>query len=256
MLFPPIDLTNQRFGKLVALEPTSLRKKKSVVWRCLCDCGKETFVLANSLMSGNTKSCGCSRGVDVSGKRFGKLMAIEPTTERRHGSIVWRCKCDCGNEVFTSAQILNRGDCVSCGCKRHNEEYSNLIGKKFGKLTVVKGDGSKDTNRKKWLCRCDCGNEVWVRALGLVMGHTSSCGCARWTDIAGYRFGTLTAIAPTEQRKNGSVVWKCLCDCGNEVFLSKRYLKPGSVRTCGINHEKNISTNVPAKIRYKGQEGI
>jgi len=33
------DLTGQRFGKLVAIEPTEKRVSKSVVWKCLCDCG-------------------------------------------------------------------------------------------------------------------------------------------------------------------------------------------------------------------------
>lgn len=53
------DITNQRFGRLVVLEPTEQRKQKKVVWKCLCDCGNEVYVDSSSLSSHNTKSCGC-----------------------------------------------------------------------------------------------------------------------------------------------------------------------------------------------------
>ena len=114
------DLTGQRFGKLVAIEPTQLRSGTSVVWRCKCDCGNEKLVASRSLLSGNTKSCGCERHKvkDLTGQRFGKLTAIEPTEERKYKYVVWRCKCDCGNEKMVSAQSLVNGNTKSCGCLR------------------------------------------------------------------------------------------------------------------------------------------
>lgn len=55
-----IDLTGQRFGRLVAIERVESRgKNRAAVWRCRCDCGKETFVRSDSLRSGMTMSCGC-----------------------------------------------------------------------------------------------------------------------------------------------------------------------------------------------------
>ena len=53
------DVRGQRFGRLTALEPTDKRSCEKVVWRCRCDCGRETEVPYASLASGNTKSCGC-----------------------------------------------------------------------------------------------------------------------------------------------------------------------------------------------------
>ena len=41
-------------------------------------------------------------------------------------------------------------------------------------------------------------------------------------DLTGKRFGLLTAIAPTEERKNGYTVWRCRCDCGGEAFVPSR----------------------------------
>jgi len=54
-----IDLTGQRFGRLIVLEKTIKRKNRNVVWKCLCDCGVIIFVRSDSLKSGITKSCGC-----------------------------------------------------------------------------------------------------------------------------------------------------------------------------------------------------
>lgn len=57
---------------------------------------------------------------------------------------------------------------------------SEMIGKKFGRLTVVKADGSRvygGVKRKMWLCRCDCGNEISVMTTSLTSGNTRSCGC-------------------------------------------------------------------------------
>lgn len=57
----------------------------------------------------------------------------------------------------------------------------NLIGLKFNRLTVIEEISKqlKSHNRIKWLCKCDCGNEVIVSANKLANGHTKSCGCIR-----------------------------------------------------------------------------
>ena len=54
-----IDRTGQRFGRLVALQCMGRTAYQKIVWRCICDCGQETFVSSGSLASGNTVSCGC-----------------------------------------------------------------------------------------------------------------------------------------------------------------------------------------------------
>lgn len=54
------DLTGQRFGKLVAIEPIGQDKYKNVIWRCKCDCGRTHDVVSRALVNGHTKSCGCA----------------------------------------------------------------------------------------------------------------------------------------------------------------------------------------------------
>lgn len=51
------DIRNQRFGKLIALEPTENRQNRSVIWKCQCDCGKEHYASLSNLKSGNVTRC-------------------------------------------------------------------------------------------------------------------------------------------------------------------------------------------------------
>lgn len=53
------DITNQKFGRLTATAPTSLRRKKSVVWDCICECGGTKQVSVERLLAGRNQSCGC-----------------------------------------------------------------------------------------------------------------------------------------------------------------------------------------------------
>lgn len=53
------DLTNQRFGQLVVIGFDGRNSRSNRLWRCACECGEETIVVAGNLTSGNTKSCGC-----------------------------------------------------------------------------------------------------------------------------------------------------------------------------------------------------
>ena len=56
----PKDKRGKKFGELLVLEDTGKRYKNgSVIWKCLCECGKITEVISGDLTSGNTKSCGC-----------------------------------------------------------------------------------------------------------------------------------------------------------------------------------------------------
>jgi len=53
---------------------------------------------------------------DLSGQRFGKLTVISKTDARSGGSVVWLCKCDCGNEARVASSNLSSGNTKSCGC--------------------------------------------------------------------------------------------------------------------------------------------
>lgn len=54
-----IDVTGQKFNRLTALRKAYVNERNQNVWECRCDCGNITFVPTQSLVTGNTKSCGC-----------------------------------------------------------------------------------------------------------------------------------------------------------------------------------------------------
>ncbi len=60
-------------------------------------------------------------------------------------------------------------------------KFKDLTGRKFGRLTVIKRveDHIQPSGQRKtrWLCKCDCGNDVVVQSSHLTSGDTKSCGC-------------------------------------------------------------------------------
>ena len=58
-----IELTGQRFDKLVVIEYAGRNKRRESLWRCLCDCGNEPIVRGDVLRRGTTESCGCGKGL-------------------------------------------------------------------------------------------------------------------------------------------------------------------------------------------------
>ncbi len=123
---------------------------------------------------------------DLTGQRFGRLVAIEATDRVIDRRRVWKCQCDCGNIHYTTNHSLKRGDCKSCGCL--NKEQITALGKsnslditgqKFGKLTAIKKLDEKFNWSQScvWLCQCDCGNTTKATVSALRSGNITSCGC-------------------------------------------------------------------------------
>lgn len=54
-----VDLTNKKFGRLIALRKVGKDKSGHSTWECKCSCGTIKIVSSTHLMSGATKSCGC-----------------------------------------------------------------------------------------------------------------------------------------------------------------------------------------------------
>jgi hypothetical protein len=120
-----IDITGQKFGRLTALHPLDERRDGRIVWQCICECGGVARVTFSSLRSGKTKSCGrlqkeIFRARDITGQRFGYLVALYPVGKNRSDKTMWRLRCDCGQEVERS--ILGLGTKTrSCGCLRREQ---------------------------------------------------------------------------------------------------------------------------------------
>lgn len=67
-------------------------------------------------------------------------------------------------------------------CRFANAQMSkpiNLRGRRFGRLLVLRRDGSNSGGACLWICRCVCGNKKTVTRNNLQTGNTKSCGCFR-----------------------------------------------------------------------------
>ena len=56
------------------------------------------------------------RYMDITNKRFGRLVAISVDHKDKHGTEYWNCVCDCGNKVVVRKNHLTGGKIVSCKC--------------------------------------------------------------------------------------------------------------------------------------------
>lgn len=140
---------------------------------------------------------------DLTGMVVGKLTVLRPShwhetpSGLRH--VKWICKCSCGGESVVLAGNLNRGHTLSCGCdkkearakgwerlKRDGWHPTDLIGQKFGRLTVTAFAGwhqyTEDQRFSLWDCVCDCGNTHQMRRSYFT--EESSCGCWRAEKIS------------------------------------------------------------------------
>ena len=131
----------------------------------------------------------------------------------------------------------------------------DLVGKKFGYLTVMKDVGNNKEGRSQWLCRCKCGNEVTILGYRLINRITKSCGCYRSEMISkrsrrsliDQKFGRLTVVE-FSCVKDESSYWLCKCDCGNECVIVCHSLTSGNTKSCGCLHSEITSKMCKARI--------
>ena len=181
------DLKGQRFGRWTVLFRDETKNGGNAYWICECDCGIIKSVYSQNLLRGKSISCGCYRAEnpshvnDLTGKRFGKLVALKVSEIKKDSNQWWLCQCDCGNTVTVRSVCLIRGDTTSCGCYQKERAgaylFKDLTGMQFGRLTVLtRAHGNY--KHAYWRCKCECGNIVEaVDGYNLTHGYTQSCGC-------------------------------------------------------------------------------
>lgn len=191
------------------------------------------------------------------GQRFGRWTVQNEQMATDRGQRKWLCRCDCGTERYVLERGLLYGGSESCGCLRKERiaevKSPDLTGKTFGELTVVRRvEEEKKTGVVKWLCKCSCGAEYIVKGTLLVTGRKTRCTSKvheknyAYTDITGQKFDRLTALYPSKRYdKSGSVIWRCRCECGNEVDVSYNKLMYTNQKSCGCQkkeHDQKLKT--------------
>ena len=190
------------------------------------------------------------------GNRYGRLKVM--ALDEPHASFrMWRCHCDCGDEITIREGNLLSGNTRSCGC------LAGLKGEVFGNLTVITpvkvakrakpkvprgAEGAKEV--KHYICRCICGNEITASFDDLYWGTKTDCGCItnskRWIDLTGYIFGNLTVLRSTsktdEKRKR---YWLCRCKCAREFLVKHDDLLGKRVTSCGCSSAASAPLTAP-----------
>jgi hypothetical protein len=191
-----IDLTGKTIGNLKVIRRDADYFNKdggaTTGWWCRCVCGVERRFRGSVLRKGNLRSCGCivkfpPRFKDITGQTLG-YWSVLSLCDRNKGVASWWCRCKCGKEKRVSGARLRNGTSLSCGCivREHGHHFRgprvDRTGIRYGSLTVLKWDGYVEgycdngiTPAIAWLCQCDCGNKVRVRAKHLRCAI--SCGC-------------------------------------------------------------------------------
>lgn len=163
-----------QFNKLTIIERIE-EKGKETQYKCKCACGKEIITTKNGLLSGHYQSCGCykkermsiigknnSNPKDITGQKFGKLTALEPTEKRQGRSIIWKCQCECGAIHYASVSNLQNGDVNRCNnCKVLS------IGEEKIKALLSENNISYETQKTFESCRFSTTNalakfDFWV----------------------------------------------------------------------------------------------
>lgn len=152
------------------------------------------------------------------------------------------CKCDCGNEILTNKAELISGRKKSCGCLKVNavEKYNYLVGQKINKWTILEIKMGEKVCCAT--CICECGTIKDVNIYNLLNNKTKDCGCGRKQmlretkskNLIGMRFGKLVAVELLdESNKFNRRLYKCKCDCGNEIIVPSSSLTTNHTMSCG-----------------------
>lgn len=129
-------------------------------------------------------------------------------------------------------------------------DYNDIIGKTFGKLTVIKFLGLKKytcnlsngktklTHKAMYLCKCTCGNDNYITdrySLTRTDGKgNKSCGTCAQRDILGKTFGDLTVIEFIGYKNSSDCYYRCRCKCGGETESRRSHLLSGESKSCGL----------------------
>lgn len=219
---------------------------------CRCSCGTERWVDRGNLRGNVSRSCGCLQKEETSnrfikdlrGMRFGRLVVQEEVGRDKHGKVLWKTLCDCGNTKITTSDNLLNGHTKSCNCLKHDRltkgQVKPMIGKTFGRLTVIEEAYTKKGKGVYYKCKCSCGNVVTIQGAMLRSKNSRSCGCIskelreEFEDLSGRRFGKLVVIkrVPNEGRGHGTR-FLCQCDCGATTVVARYSLISHETMSCG-----------------------
>lgn len=114
---------------------------------------------------------------DITGQRFGKLIALEYVGRDKFRKSVWKCQCDCGNVAFANVSQLIRGDITSCGCKKLNGELRRGTGRKARFEPDIENNVLHVYFGKDGYCLCDLDDYDLIKDLSFYYARANAVYC-------------------------------------------------------------------------------
>ena len=106
----------------------------------------------------------------------------------------------------------------------------NLIGMRYGRLTVVERYASDERKQSRFVCECDCGNTHIALGKVLKIGHAKSCGCLR---VEEGRKAGINAVKHGMNRTPTYYSWQSMKDrCLNKNSDNSRWYGEKGVSVC------------------------
>lgn len=112
----PADHIGEKHGRLIINDWK--KEGRYIYFLCECQCGTKRWFRGDGVLNGKTKSCGCSRRKDLTGKKYGMLKAIKCSDRKYRNGCMWICECKCGNRIEVSESDLERRRKTHCGCQK------------------------------------------------------------------------------------------------------------------------------------------
>ena len=255
------DLSNQKFGLLTVVSLDDIKNKKIKpdqinhrYWVCKCECGNITSVRQDKLIYGKTKSCGCFRKDKWTKEQDEQLISdyknnvkVEDTAKK-----IGRTVSAVKNRIVTLK--------LSSIYKRSNQiDPNDIIGQKYGKLTVISilNEKEKQNNTISYICNCDCGkNNVIVTRKNLLNGRVKSCGC-----LVKENMSMIAKKEPLEYINHENKYYECILSDESSVYFDYedydivhkyRWMKDANGYICAItdSHDRTIFLHRLIMSRY------
>lgn len=127
----------------------------------------------------------------------------------------------------------------------------DLVGQKFGRLTVIAFARIGKRWRARWICRCDCGKEIEVDGSSLKQGNTRSCGCLK------------AEVSRTVRKTHGKSrtalyrIWACMIGrCERATDAKYQSYGARGIHVCERWHDFQLFLDDVSKLPHFGEKGF
>jgi hypothetical protein len=243
---PKKDLIGQKFGNWTVLEWIPKNGEKAGTWLCRCDCGIERALMSGFYHHNFICKCGINKKNAQSKDEIHinqKIRLLEAYKKRHETSGgIWTID-------FSECVSLMDNPCYYCGIKNSNKiKISSVNSLEYNGIAMMNED------------------------LGFVSGNViTKCKQCRYVNVelVNKKFGYLQVIEMVGQNEKGYILWRLVCDCGNEVIKPSVYITGSTFPSCGCyltsdtykkkasptkDYEKRLTKTIYTNYKRRGKQ--